>query len=386
MDIKEAVALITKKVDDGTKVNKEAIEVVTGAMETQKKEFEAKVVELNTSLAAKDATLLEIQGEVKELKAKSGRQKGQENKRMSLKTMIEDAIEEHKAAFIKADAEGGVIAPLKFKSVANIQSSDMSGNGYQSYLDWRPGMEPTGQTRFRDLVRTITSETDFVSYPTANKPVGQGSFGRTNEQATKPQVDRDYTMQTLTLKPMAGYAIASRQSLRNIVFLQQWLPTSMMEQLLDSEDTDFTNTLVAAATGSSTTSGVTVAAERLIEFIRINIAAKYNPNGIAIDPAVWSEVLRTKPNDYSTPGVVTIDTNGNTRILGRPMYPVNWLTGRRTVVGDWTKTAIVQSEGLVMRQTDSHASLFTSNETAFLLERTEGLAIFRPDAFITAVV
>jgi hypothetical protein len=74
------------------------------------------------------------------------------------------------------------------------------------------------------------------------------------------------------------------------------------------------------------------------------------------------------------------------RILGIPVYPVNWLSGGRVIVGDWSKAAIVQSEGLVMRQSDSHASIFTANEIAFLLERTEGLAIFRPDAFITAIL
>jgi hypothetical protein len=62
------------------------------------------------------------------------------------------------------------------------------------------------------------------------------------------------------------------------------------------------------------------------------------------------------------------------------------LTGGRVLVGDSRKAGIVQSEGLTLRQSDSHASIFTSNETAFLLERTEGLAIFRTEAFVTAVL
>jgi HK97 family phage major capsid protein len=200
-------------------------------------------------------------------------------------------------------------------------------------------------------------------------------------------------MVNLTLTPMAAYAIASRQSLRNIVFLQSWLPQSLMDQMEDSEDTDFANTLVAAATGSTSTtgfSGTANVADKLVIYIKNNIKAKYNPTAVVCDPNVWANLILLRPGtageSYSGPVPVTVDVNGNARILGRPVYPVNWLTGNRILIGDFSKAAIVQSEGLRLRQSDSHASIFTSNEIAFLLERTEGLAIFRPDAFITTTV
>lgn len=387
MEIKDAVKFIEGKIDASDKRTQEAVDTVKKEFDTQKTAFEKQVADLNTEMAKKDATFKDISEEIKELKAKGGRTKAGEmpGKLITMAGLISNAIEEHKEQFLTvANEEGGTIKPIKLKAV-DIQSSSLTSANYISYIDWRPGMEPLGQTRLRDLVRTILTDTDFVQFPVANDPVGAGSFGRQTEQATKPQVDRGYDMKNLTLKPMSGFAIASRQSLRNIVFLQSWLPTSMMEQLMDSEDTDFANVLGAAATGSSSTT-YTVAAEKLIAYIRNNIKKKYNPTGIATDPDVWSDILVTKPNDYSIPGVVSIDANGTTRILGRPLYPVNWLTGRRCIVGDWTKAAIVQSEGLTVRQSDSHASIFTSNETAFLLERTEALAVFRPNAFITAVV
>jgi HK97 family phage major capsid protein len=194
-------------------------------------------------------------------------------------------------------------------------------------------------------------------------------------------------MQTLTLLALAGWVTVSRQSLRNISFLQSWLPTSLTEQLLDQEDNEFANVLVAAATGSSTTSGITVKAERLIYFIKTLKKAKYNATAIAIDPDIWAAILVTKPNDYSLPGVVNITPDGTVRILGVPIYPVNWLTGGRCIVGDWTKTAVVESEGLTLRQSDSATSQdFQKNLVTFLIERVEGCAVFRPDAFITAIV
>lgn len=391
---------IAEKQDLSLKEVKEA-KAAADAVAKENIELKAKSEKLSTELAASGALIIDIQGEIKELKAKSGRMKGEPQKVVTAHQLIIDTITEHKAAI--AEYKGGTTEmKIETKTVGPILSANLTGTGnnYINYLDWRPGMEPIGQFHFRDLVRTIQSETDFVRFPRANKPVGEGSFGRTAEGSTKPQVDRDYTMIDLTLQTMAGYAIVSRQSLRNIVFLQSWLPTSMMDQLADQEDIEFSNSLVGAATGSTSltaynSNGFTGTPEKLIGYITNLLRTKYRPNGIAVDPSIWASLLVFQPGrtttpattvPYSNPFVVTVDTNGTVRVLGIPVYPVNWLTGGRVIVGDWTKAAIVQSEGLVMRQSDSHASIFTANEIAFLLERTEELAIFRPDAFVSTVL
>lgn len=360
-----------------------------------------KVEALNVELKAKDATIGQIMDEVKEVKAKQGRVilTSGDKRKLWLGDAIAETIGRHEKE-IKASEGGAMVGRLEVKAngdleqkaVGNISSANLTGTGnnYVSYLDWQPGMEPLGQDHFRSIFRTIQSETDFVRFPRANTPIGEGSFARVNEGSTKPQVDRDYTMIDLTLKPMAGYAIVSRQSLRNIIFLQSWLPTSMMEQLMDQEDTDFANALVAAATGSTSTTGFTDTSSfgKLIAYLTRLRVAKYTPNFIAGDPMVWANLLTLKSAGseafYQQPGFVTVTADGQMRILGIPFYPVNWLGGGRIIIGDSRKAAIVQSEGLVLRQSDSHASIFTSNEVAFLLERTEALAIFRPDAFATA--
>ena len=384
-----------EEIKSGLDENSKEFKAIKAAQEVAVKQAED-ITEKVKELEKKGGTIEDMQNEIKELKAKSGRMKGQSQAPASVQQLISDTIVEHKAAI--AEFKGGIHEmKIETKTVGSIVSANLS-SPYYSYLDWRPGMEPTGQFHFRDLVRTIQSETDFVRFPRANRPIGEGSFARTAEGSTKPQVDRDYTMVDLTLKTMAGFAIVSRQSLRNIVFLQSWLPTSMMDQLADQEDIEFSNSLVGAATGSATIqTGFTGVPEKLIAFIKNLLKTKYRPNGIAVDPDIWANLLVFQPGrtttaspattvPYSNPFVVTVGADGTVRVLGIPVYPVNWLTGGRVIVGDWTKTAIVQSEGLVMRQSDSHASIFTSNEIAFLLERTEELAIFRPDAFVTAVL
>lgn len=399
-EIKEAVESIEKivkdhKADISEKMQKE-LKAMAEEAAKEKKALTEKVNELNLKVAEKDGTIEDIRQEVAELKAKGGRFKGGDvvgrGLRETIANSVAKAIGECKAEIMNS-VGGELMKPHEIKTVANIASANLTVDNFISYLDWRPGMEPTGQFHFRNLVRTVISETDFIQFPRANTPIGDGSFGRQTEAATKAQIDRDYTMVALTLKPMAAYAVASRQSLRNILFLQSWLPESMMNQMEESEDTDFANTLVAAATGSSSITGgpgTPNVADKLVWYIKNLIAAKFNPNAIAADPNVWANLILLRPGtageSYSGPPVVSVDQNGVTRVLGRPIYPVNWLTGNRVLVGDWSKAAIVQSEGLRLRQSDSHASLFTSNEICFLLERTEGLAIFRPDAFITTTI
>jgi hypothetical protein len=387
---------ISKKMDESKDVQIKEISSIKLELKEAKDaaaKNEAEVAKLNTELAAKGATLGDIQTEVKELKAKSGRigASGTGNRIMDIKQALADVIAD-KGENLYNETKSGNGIKLEVKTVAAISSANLATDNYISYLSADKGQRPYGQFRFREIpgVSTIPSATDFVQFPRQNTPVGEGSFGRqTTEGVAKAQLDYDWTMIELTLTPLAGYATVSRQSLRNITFLQNYLPKNLMEDLQDTEDADYMNALVAAATGSSTTAGVTATPERIIHFMKNLLKTKFNPGAAAVDPDVWANMLTYRPgtdNPYSLPNVATVDTQGNLRLLGRVVAPVNFLTGGRVVVGDWSKCAVVESEGLNLRQSDSHASQFVANQITFLLERTSKLATFRPDAFITAVL
>lgn len=390
MEFKEVIDKVSEKLetfkDSVTAANAKEIKSLTDQLEALKTaEFKA----LKDELVEKGATLGQLQEEVKQLKAARNRPGAEVKTRPSVMGEIAKIIEEKKETFIALEKAGRLTDNFEIKAPGVVLSTSLANGSYIDYLDWRPGMEPTGQFRIRELVRTVASAFDTVYFPQANSPVGQGSFGRQVTEGTpKAQVDRGYTMQTLNLTPMAAYIQVSRQSLRNIPFLQTWLPTSLNEQLLDTEDLDFMSKIVSAATGNATTqtaggTNVTVAAERFIYLIKNLRQAKYIPTGIACDPAIWAEVLTTKPQNYSVPFGFNIDQNGMTRIMGIQLFPANWLSGGRVICADWTKAVIVESEALSFRQSDNVASTFVQNELTFLLERTNNLGIYRPDAFAT---
>lgn len=383
-EVLDAVTKLAEKIETKSAATVKEIAETKAAFEKEAKEANQKITDLTADVEKKGGLIVDLQGEIKEMKAKSGRMSSG-LVYPSVMTEVKKMIADNAANFSEMEEKG--FKPIQFKAVANMSSANLTGTGnnYISYLGWEDGMEPLGQNRFRSLVRTIQSATDFVRYPRANTPIGEGSFARVNEAATKPQIDRDYTMIDLTLKPMAGLAIVSRQSLRNIVFLQSWLPTSMLEQLQDQEDIDFTNALYAAGSPNAT-GGNRI--NQIIGAIAALRQKKYQPNAIAVSMQAWTQLILTTMTGagYNLPNVVTVDANGTVRILGLPVIQWNQLVGNQVIVGDFRKAAIVQSEGLTLRQTESHASTFITNEVTFLLERTEALAIFRPDAFIVSNV
>lgn len=373
---------VVKMLDEKLGKQKEAVEKSVKEAEAA---FESKVADLNKELLAKDASIKQVMDEVRELKEKNTDLQKKQKEAKSWKGQIMDFIEEKGEKLVdnlKGLGEGG----FQLKAVGDMTSSNLTGDQFHTYLDTDAGQRPLGQIRFRSMgVRTFQSATDYVQFVRAATPVGEGSFARqASEGAAKNQVDYDWSMVDATLTPIAGYATVSRQSLRNIPFLRSYLPTTMMEDLMDTEDQLFANSLFAAGTGSTTVSPSGNNIEKIVGYIKNLIKAKHAPNGVAINPDEWAELILTTQTNagYNLPNVCTVDANGNVRILGRPVQPVNWLSGSGVIVGDWNKVAILESEGLSFRQSDSHSDNFTKNKITFLLERTEELAIFRPDAFI----
>jgi HK97 family phage major capsid protein len=386
------------------KLDKE-LKAIKDEAEKQKAQHAAKVESINATLAAKDATLKDIQDEVLSLKAKGGKSSTIiTNEQIStsnskhIKGFIWDYLERQKsdtAAFEEGSkgARKKFLAEMKKKAASPILSGNLSGNPYFDYLPAEMGQRPFGQTRFREFSPVYQSDTQFVLYPQQTTAPADGSFNfQQTENTGKAQLDYDWTMIQLNLKYFAGFSKVSRQALQNIPFLQSYLPMNLMEDLLDQEDKNFGNDLFTGATGSISTTGATSGSdiEYICAYIKNLIKTKFIPSAVAINPDSWLNVLLTKPGstitNYSLPAIASIDPEGVIRLLGRPVLPVNWLTSTQVIVGDWSRVGVVESDGLTLRQTDSDGTDFVQNVLTFLLERSEGLAIFRPDAFVAGTL
>lgn len=233
---------------------------------------------------------------------------------------------------------------------------------------------------FRDIpgVQAINSATGIWKFYRQNSPVGEGSFGVQTEGSAKAQIDFDLTEVTVNVDVIAGFTRISKQMLRDLPFMQSFLPSQLQESYYRDEDNKFINTLMPYCSAGSTSA--TVYAEKLIDYLTQTWAADYDPTAIVTTAANWAELLKTKPADYSIPGGVTIDAMGNVMFAGVPVVILNGMTSGKTFVGDFSRIKIIQSSGLSVNFYEQDSDNVQKNLTTVRAEAEVALAVLRTDA------
>lgn len=366
---------MTNALTEGQKANAELIKLNA--------KLEAEVTRLNTEASAKGATVEQILEDVKDLKAKSTRIiTNQERKVKSVREEIANGFET-----VKADlAKGKFKFDIEQKAVGNMTASaNLTGDVVISY-NLVPAVRGRQAVHMRDLVSTIPSETGLWQFYRQNTPVGEGSFDfQTTHGNAKNQLDYDLTAVNVTAEFLAGYSRIARQMLKDLPFLQTFVNSELVEDYLRTESFKFFDELAGGggATGSSTTSA-SVTVEKIIDYMTNLMTVNYQPSAIVVRPSVWGTVLKTKPSDYSIPGGVTISPTGDVMILGIPMVActTNALPDDKILVGDWSKAAIIQTEGLSVGMFEQDQDNVIKNLVTVRVESRVGFAILRPDAFV----
>jgi HK97 family phage major capsid protein len=237
----------------------------------------------------------------------------------------------------------------------------------------------------RDLVSTIPSQTGVWAFYRQNDPVGEGSFGFQTAGSAKNQLDYDMTQVTVNAEYLAGYSRIARQMIQDLPFLQTFVNNELIEDYLRRESFEFFQTLVTGATGSTATNA-SVTVEKIIDYIANLYTNNYQPNAIVVRPGIWASILKTKPNDYSIPGGVQISPTGDVMIVGLPLVVCtsNGLADNKVLVGDFSRAAIIQTDGLNVGMFEQDQDNVIKNLVTLRVEARVGFATLRPDAFIYA--
>jgi HK97 family phage major capsid protein len=370
---------------------------VAVATEKASKQFESKVEAINESLVKTNKSLEEARAEVLEAKASFGRIQANETKKvassygehiMDIKNAIGASIEKgwgdiKNAARTKG---AGFAADLDLKAVGVMtEGVNLTGSIYTSYVD-NAYMRAYVNPHLRSVFNIIPVSTGSVSFPRGNTPVGEGSFGKQTEGSGKAQVDYDVTVVNTALSFIAGYAKVSRQMVDDLPFLQSYLQSSLVEDFQKAEDTYYLNAIASSATAGSTSA--TVTAEKFIDYIAQLGALNWNANLILTTYAGWASVLKTLPSggSYSVPGGLTIDNNGNVRIMGIPVVPHSLVTASKAYIMDTSKYSIAQQSGLAVRSTEFDQDDFVKNLITFRCEARCELLQFQPSAAIYGAI
>lgn len=361
--------------------------------ELQEKQAEAKewfdnlnkeVEKINTEVAAKGATLKQMQDELAEIKASKGRRfNGDAGEDVtSTVNLLKDAFAEE-FKIIKAQADEPVAQhKFKVKAVGNMTAAANLTGAVQATYASQPALRARRKLHIRDLLNVIPSATGLWKFYRQNKPVGEGSFNfQTTHGALKEQLDYDVSEITVTVDYLAGYVRIAKQMLQDLPFMQSFVSNELVEDYLRTEDNKFFGALYSAAAGTAGTSTVTV--EKIIEGIANLEDDDYDVNGIVVTNQVWAKILKTKPADYSIPGGVTITPNGDVAIVGVPVFKTNAsnIGNDRILLGDFTKAAIIQTEGLNVNMYEQDQDNAIRNLITVKAEARVALATLRTDAF-----
>lgn len=368
---------------------------VASVTEKAAKQFDSKVEQINEEMVKNNKAVAEAVAEVKEAKAAFGKLTAKAEQKVAtsyndhifnIKNEIGAAIEKGwndiKAA---ARTNGkGFNFDLDLKAVGTMTiANNLTGSVYTSYVD-NPFMRSYVNPHLRSVFNIIPVSTGSVSFPRGNTPVGEGSFGKQTEGSAKPQVDYDVTVVNTALSFIAGYAKVSRQMIDDLPFLQAYLSQSLIEDFQKAEDTYYLNAIASSATAGSSSGANT--AEKFIDYVAQLGALNWIPNLALTTHAGWAGLLKTKPSDYSVPGGVVIDNNGNVRIVGVPVIPHSLVTASKIYVMDTSKFAIAQQSGLAVRSTEFDQDDFIKNLITFRAEARCELLQFQPTAAIYGAI
>lgn len=344
----------------------------------------ADVKQLNEDLAKKGSDLEEIRNQVKELRAKRGRFKGGEGEiEKKAAEIISDTLEEHFKEIQGIKKGNPLNILMEHKAVTNMTAANNLGGNALATYDLTPAVRGRRKVNIRDLVPVINSATGIWKFYRQRIPAGDGSLStQTTHGAVKSQVDYNLDEETVTVDYISGFVRFAKQMAQDLPFLQNFISNELLEDYKRTESGIFLPILTSGALGDSTAAATGVYAENIIDWIANLLGNDYDPNAIITTARVWSEILRTKPSNYSIPGSVMIDENGNVRFQGIPLTVQNNIATGKVLIGDFSKAAIIQTEGMSINFFEQDSDNVQRNLITARVECRAALAILRPDAFI----
>lgn len=322
--------------------------------------------------------------EINGIKKKSGKLPGAGIQNKSAVDTLNETFAENFGEIkeLKANQTLGYSVKAGNITISNVSSSGSATNSNYTYL---PNVvtRPKRKVVIRDLVPVLPSATGTFVYFRQATPIGTGSFSfQAGQGNVKAQVDKNLVQVIVNCDYLAGTARIAKQMLQDLPSMQAFLATDLVEDYRRAESAAFIPTLVSAATPYSPTATVTV--EMIIQAIGDLLSKDWEPSGIVTDAATWTKVMNTKPQNYSLPGggsSVNVDANGVITFLGIPLLIQNNMVPGQIIVGDFTKAAIIQAEGLSIGFFDQDQDNVVRNLITARVEARVAFTVLRADAF-----
>ena len=371
-----------KNIEASVKSATESVEKMKAANEAAIADVKNEVAEVKAAVVTMDEAAKKNQAALDQMIAEKAA-KTVNNKTKSFgdafSEQMAEAFEAKQAEIKEFQKNKNAKLTIDLKAVGTMTTSaNLSGDGVATY-NTRQGLVPAQKVNFRDLIPTAVSPTGL--YVTYRETGTEGSIGIQTEGNLKSQIDYDLTEVKVVSDYIAGFARFSKQMMFQLPFLQNTLQRMLLRDFYKKENSTFFSAVSLAATGSTTTAA-TVDAEQLVDWIANQLDANFEASFALVSYAQWADLLKTKPTDYSVPGGVIIDPNGNIRIAGVPVIGASWVTNDKALIVDASYLERVETEGLRVEFSYEDSDNFQRNLVTARVECFEDINIMRTDALI----
>lgn len=371
-----------KNIEATVKSATDAVEKMKAANEAAIADVKTQVEEVKSAVVTLDEAAKKNQAALDQMIAEKAAKKVSNNSKSfgeAYNDAIAEAFESKKAEINEFARNKNAKLTIDLKSVGTMTlGNNLSGDGQATY-NQRQGLVPSQKVNFRDLIPTAVSPTGL--YVTYRETGSEGSIGIQTEGNPKSQIDYDLTEVKVVSDYIAGFARFSKQMMFQLPFLQNTLQRMLLRDFYKKENATFFSAVSQAATGSTTTAA-TVDAEQLVDWIANQLTANFDASFALVSYAQWADLLKTKPMDYSVPGGVVIDPNGNIRIAGVPVIGASWVTDDKALIVDANYLERVETEGLRVEFSYEDSDNFQRNLVTARVECFEDINIMRTDALI----
>jgi HK97 family phage major capsid protein len=283
----------------------------------------------------------------------------------------------------------GEAVGMNFKAVGDMNLTANIGSGWASSIAGLSNTiltDPFRPIHLRDLLRSSTIEQNGV-FKFAKKTGGEGAPAVQTEGSSKAQVDYDFTISEVTPKTIAAYSKISKQMLSRLTWLQSFVSTQMVNDLLNVEDTllyDYAGTgafagLYESASTFTPSGTVTIASNRwdkIANAIAQLKALKFAPSAILVNPIDEMELLINKESGagYSHPSLLT---GQRISVAGVPVIATDIVTANTFMVADFNKCAELLFEDNIMTEfAYEDGDNFTKNLVTVRVEESIALPIY----------
>lgn len=349
--------------------------------------------------ASADKALTEmnaLSARVTEMEQKGARGRGQENQpSLSIGQRFVQS-DEVKAAMERGSNWKGTVQ-IEVKNITSASSTGVSGTTGLVVADRQPQIiqQPNRTLVIRDLLMPGNTGSGSIDYVKETGFTNNADFVAENPANPKPQSDIQFSLETLPVRTIAHFVMASKQILADAPMLQSYIDGRLRYGLAFKEDDALLNGdgsgvsikgLMASSVAYAQPAGVLVKNETMIDRLRLAMLqttlAEYPATGHILNPTDWASITLTKDAQQRYVFANPLGLTGPV-LWGLPVAESLAMGQGKFMTGAFRLAAqIFDREDATVSISTEDRDNFVKNMVTILAEERAMLAVYRPEALI----